>query len=162
MAIQQANLTSTAIKKASRKGNIAITNIANDNKIKLECNIEQFIQDTGMDEHGQLNEEDLKELQNQGEKMVIGKKNKNSEARYKHYQNLWWDYICHKNIKDEIDYICLMAFFYARSTLWVIHSCINSYTIDNFGANLKNWYVLQNTLRLRHCTMLQKNPIILS
>ena len=42
--------------------------------------MEQFTLDTRMDEQGQLNEEDLKELQNQGEKMVIGKKYKNSEA----------------------------------------------------------------------------------
>ena len=40
--------------------------------------------------------------------------------------------------------VCLTAFFqsiktkYARSTLWVIYSCIDSYMIDKFGANLKN------------------------
>ena len=91
MAKQQANLPSTAYKE-DRMGNIAIT-IANDNKNKLKCNMEELILDTRMDEHGQVNEEDLKELQNQGEKMVRGKTNKNSDATCKQYQNLWQDYV---------------------------------------------------------------------
>ena len=43
-----------------------------------------------------------------------------------------------------MDDVCLLKFFqsikrtYAGSTLWVIYSCINSYMIDKFGANLKN------------------------
>ena len=60
--------------------------------------MEEHILDARMDEHGELNEEDLKELQKQGEKMVRGKKNKTSQATYKSYQNLWQDYICQKNI----------------------------------------------------------------
>ena len=82
MANQQANLPSTAFKEG-RRGNIAIVNIANDDKNKLEHNMARI------EKHGQLSEEDLKELQNQGEKMVRGKTNKNSEATYKCYQNLF-------------------------------------------------------------------------
>ena len=74
MAKQQANLPLTAFKEG-RRGNIAIANISNDNKNKLECNMEELILDARMDEHGQLNKEDLKELQNQGEEMVRGKTN---------------------------------------------------------------------------------------
>ena len=96
MTKQQANFLSTAFKEG-RRGNTAIKNIANDDKNKLECNMEELILDARMDEHGQLNEEDLKELQNQGEKMVRGKTNKNSEPTYKRYQNLWQDYVCQKN-----------------------------------------------------------------
>ena len=84
MTKQQANLPSTAFKE-SRRGNIAIANIANDAENILERDIEELIIDAGMDVHGQLNEEDLKELQNQGEKMVRGKTSKNSEATFKRY-----------------------------------------------------------------------------
>ena len=48
--------------------------------------MQELIINAKMDEHGQLNEEDLKELQNQGEKMVRGKTNQNSEATYICYQ----------------------------------------------------------------------------
>ena len=61
--------------------------------------MEEVILDVRLDEHGQLNEEDLKELKNQGEKMARGKTSKNSEVTCKRYQNLWQDYIRHKNIK---------------------------------------------------------------
>ena len=67
MAKQQANLPSNAFKEG-RRGNIAIANVANDSKNKLERDMEELILDARMDEHEQLNEEDLKELQNQGEK----------------------------------------------------------------------------------------------
>ena len=85
MAKQQANLLSTTFKEG-RRGNITIANIANIDKNKLEYNIKKLFLDARMDEP---NEEDLKELQNQGEKIVKGKTNKNSEATYKRYHNLW-------------------------------------------------------------------------
>ena len=44
--------------------------------------MEELILDASMDENGELIDDNLKELQNQGEKMVKGKKNKNSEATY--------------------------------------------------------------------------------
>ena len=78
------------------KQNITIANFANDDKNKLKCDIEELILDARMDEHGRLNEKDLKELQNQGEKKVRGKTNKNSEASHKRYQNLWQDYVRQK------------------------------------------------------------------
>ena len=84
MAKQQANLPSNAFKEGKR-GNIAITNIANDDKNRLKCNMEELILDARMDEHGQGNENDLKELQNQSEKMVRGTIYKNSEAAYNQY-----------------------------------------------------------------------------
>ena len=115
--------------------------------------MEELILDARMDEHGQLNDEDLKELQNQGENMVRGKTNKNSESTYKRYQNLWQDYFRQKNIKDNMDYVCLTAFFQsierkcAGGTLWVIFGCINSYMIDKFGAKLKNFVHLTKYIK---------------
>ena len=85
--------------------------------------------------------------------MVRGKIYKYSEATYKRYQNLRQDYICQQNIKNEMDYVCLMAFFqsikrkYAGSTLWVVYSCINSYMNDKFGANLKNLVCLTKYIK---------------
>ena len=44
-----------------------------------------------------------------------------------------------------MDDVCLTAFFqsikkkYARSTLWIIYCCINSFMIDKFGAKMKNF-----------------------
>ena len=96
MEKEQTNLPSTSFKEY-RRGNIVIANIAIANKNKLERNMKVLILDARMDEHGQLNEEDLKEPQNQGEKMVSGKTNKNLKATYKCYQNLWQDYV-HKKI----------------------------------------------------------------
>ena len=92
MAKQQPSLHLTAFKEGKR-GNIVIANIANDDKNKLERDMEELILDARMDEHGQLNEEDLMELQNQDEKIVRGKTNKNSDATCKQYQNLWQDYV---------------------------------------------------------------------
>ena len=130
--------------------------------------MEELILDTRMDEHGQLNGEELKELQNQGEKMVRGKTNKNSEATYKCYQNLWQDYIRQKNINNEMDEVCLTVFFqsierkYAGNILWVIYSCINSYMIDKFGANLKNLVRLSKYIKTNTLHYIAKKKNILS
>ena len=49
--------------------------------------MEELILETSIDRNENLKDEDAKELQNHGEKMVR-MKNTNSEAMYKHYQNL--------------------------------------------------------------------------
>ena len=81
MAKNQSNLSSTAFNEG-RRGNIAQDNIADENLRNLEREMEELILDSRMGEDGEINEDDLKELQNQEEKMVRNKKNQNSEATY--------------------------------------------------------------------------------
>ena len=101
----------------------------------MERDMEEMILDARVDENGNRKDEDLEEHQNHEEKMVR-MSNKKSDAMYKHYQNLWHDYVCRKKIKEEFNDVALTAFSnsiktkYAASTLWVIYSCINSYMID--------------------------------
>ena len=73
MAQNQGNIPSTAFNEGMR-GNVAKANIANENLTRLEREMEELILDSRMDEHGEINEDDLKELQNQGEIMVRSKK----------------------------------------------------------------------------------------
>ena len=73
MAQNQGNIPSTTFNEGMR-GNIAKANIANENLSRLECKMEELILDSRMDEHGEINEDDLKELLNQGERMVRSKK----------------------------------------------------------------------------------------
>ena len=110
----------------------------------------EMILDARDDENGNLKDEDLEELQNYGDKMVR-MSNKDSEAMYKRYQNLWHDYVRRKKIKE---YIALMAFFnsiktkYDAITLWVIYSYINSYMIDQHGSNLRSLVRLIRHLKM--------------
>ena len=90
MAKISTNLPSTALNQG-RRGNIAKGNIARDEN-RMECDMEEMILDARVDENGNLKDEDLEELQNYGEKMMR-MSNKNSEAMYKCYQNLWHDYV---------------------------------------------------------------------
>ena len=66
------------------------------------------------------------------EKKMVRMSNKDSEAMYKHYQNLWHDYVCCKKIKEEFNDVALTAIFnfikiiFVASTLWMIYSCISS------------------------------------
>ena len=68
-----------------------------------------------------------------------------------------------KNIKDEMDDVYLTAFFqsikrkYAGSTLWVVYSCINSYMIDKYGANLKNMVYLTKYIKTKTSHYVAKN-----
>ena len=68
MAQNQGNLPSTAFNEG-RRGNIAEANIADENLRRLEREMEELILDSRMGEDGEINEDDLKELQNQGERM---------------------------------------------------------------------------------------------
>ena len=83
--------------------------------------------------------------------------NKSSEAVYKRYQNLWHDYDCRKQRKDEFNDVVLSVFFNSIKTnmqqasfgcLWVIYSCINSYMIDQYGCNLGSLVRLTSHLKM--------------
>ena len=143
MAKQQANLPSTAFKEGWR-GNISIANIANDNNNNLERDMEELILDARTDEHGKLNEEDLRELRIKVKKWLEVRQTKIQKRPINATRTFGKTTSAEKHIKDEMDDVCLTAFFqsikrkYAGSTLWVIYSYINSHTIDKFGANLKN------------------------
>ena len=76
-------------------GNIAVATMTGEAK-RIECNMEELILDARMDKNGNLDDKDVKEPQNHGEKMAR-MKNKSSELMYKHYQNLWHDYARQKN-----------------------------------------------------------------
>ena len=123
--------------------------------------MEEMILDTRVHENGNLYNEDLEELQNHGE-ILVRMSNKNYEAIYKHYQNLWHDYVCRKKIKEEFNNVALMAFFnsiktkYAVSTLWVIYNCIYSYKIDQYGCNLRTLVKFTTHLKMETSTMVPK------
>ena len=162
MANTSTNLPSTALNQG-RRGNIAVSNIARE-EIRMERDMEELILYARVDENGNLNNEDVKELQNHEEKM-LRMKNKSSEAMHKRYQNLWHDYFCHKKTKDELKDVVLTAFFksiktkYAASTLWVIYSCINSYMIDQCGCNLRSLVRLTRHIPRNHESSLQNRSI---
>jgi len=74
---------------------------------------------------------------------------------YDRYQNLWKNH-CMENMiseKEECDDKNLKNFFqgldekYAPSTLWVVYSCVNSYFIEKFGRNLKEFPRLTKFLK---------------
>ena len=108
----------------------------------MELDKEEMILDARVDGNGNLKDEDLEELQNHAEFMVR-MNNKSSEAMYKHYQNLWHDYFCHKKIKEEFNNVALTAFFNS-----MIYSCINSYMIDQYGCNLTRLVRLTRHLKM--------------
>ena len=89
MANTSTTLPSTDMNQG-RRGNIAVASIAGEEK-RMECDMEELILDARVDENVNLNDEDVKELQNHGEK-VLRMKNKSTKAIYKRYQNLWHDY----------------------------------------------------------------------
>ena len=68
MASNQANLPSNPFKE-SRRGNIVVANIAKIEEKKPECDMEELILDTRIDENGEIIDDDLNEFQNQGKKM---------------------------------------------------------------------------------------------
>ena len=122
MTSNQNNLPSTVFFKEGRRGNIDAANIANKNEKKMEQDMDKLILDAKMDENGELHNNDLKELQNQGEQMVRSK-NKNFETTYRRYQNLWYGYICRRNIKNELDDIYQTTFFQSIKISMLKVSC---------------------------------------
>ena len=84
------------------------------------------------------------------------------QKMYSRYQDMWKGYCIENEIldKDECDDKHLVEFFkskeekYKPSTLWVVYSCINSYFIEKFGKNLKDFPRLGKYLKQKTHTYL--------
>ena len=86
---------------------------------------------------------------------VLDQQDKTTKSNkiYARYQKMWLKFYHENGRGDPFDDLLMKSFFeekrqqYAPSTLWVIYSCINSYYIDAYNYNLKQFPRLTKYLK---------------
>ena len=114
---------------------------------------EEILLDVRVDNNGEVNDDDIVTIYENGKKLVSSSTNPKVQKMYKTDQDLWHMFVKRKTITNEMQNQTFTEFLkslksrYAPSALWLVYSCVNSYVIDTCWFNLKGYPRLSKFLK---------------